>query len=124
MYSVEQATLNAVKIIRRFIENEGRNLCIASGYSPINVTMGVNVGVALVICDSIKVRTSGTVVNEAKRLQEAAPHGKSLAKSSVFSKSVSSEVFGPEFPILIKSNLIMACEIKINELELDHKVSA
>lgn len=118
-YQPSSATISAISMTQSFILNEGRALCLENGFPPIQMSVGANVGTATIICDPIKVRTTGQTVNEAKRLQEAAGTGKCLIKSETYDKHFLESVnlhIGEEIPILVKKNLIMARTLKLATL--------
>ncbi len=106
---IAEATANALFALMDFAAGAGRNLCVDSGFSPVTLAVGVNIGVVTVICDSLKVRTAGQVVNEAKRLQEAAGKGEVLLRASAAERFVDVRFqLSEERPILVKKNLILA----------------
>jgi class 3 adenylate cyclase len=72
---IKQAVVETLSSIDKFVYNEGAKLCIASGFSPVTTSIGVNVGLGSIVCDPVSVRTAGRLVNHAKRLQEEAGNG-------------------------------------------------
>jgi hypothetical protein len=81
--SVYEGAYRALEEILRFIEGEGADMCRAQGYDPIQVQIGVNAGLANITADSFQVRTSGSVVNVAARLQKASSPGYVLAHTEL-----------------------------------------
>jgi hypothetical protein len=111
--TVEQAVVNTLIELVDFVTNDGAKLCLASGYNPVSLSIGLNLGTATIICDPIKVRTAGQVVNEAKRLQEAAGPGEILIKSGALDGiSITQFELDVEVPILIKKNFILARRLR------------
>ncbi len=106
MALLESYTSKAIQSVFASAGLEPRHNC---SNQPISFSIGVTVGNATLICDQIKVRTAGQTVNEAKRLQEAAGHGITLISSqSIQGVDDPNITFGPEFPVLVKKNLLMA----------------
>jgi hypothetical protein len=116
--STADAILNAAHELEKFTYNEGANLCKQNGFEPLTLSVGIAHGPAVLICDSIKVRTSGQTVNEAKRLQESAGKGETLVHVSLKALTENKGFkFGEEFPVLVKKNFIMAVKLQKNSLK-------
>ncbi|MCC6278239.1 MAG: hypothetical protein IT289_10025 [Oligoflexia bacterium] len=108
--TVAEGTLKGIEAIDHFAKHEGANLCKEHGYDVLTISTGANVGEATIICDELSVRTSGRVVNEAKRLQQGAGKGQILVHNDFVEKhSVENDLYWSEsFPILFKKNQINA----------------
>lgn len=105
--SVTTALVEAIEGIDDFVFGEGANLCRAAGYEPVTVSIGANVGVATIICDALQVRTTGQVVNEAKRLlDEAGRNGICVHAGVNLDLSQTSFQSSPPISYLRKKNLI------------------
>lgn len=109
---IELATANALREAASFSLNEGRDLSVKNGFPPLTMKAGVAVGQASVICDSVKVRTSGQIINEAKRLMDTASEGQILFRVDPGNRNLTIDIeMSDEFVILQKKNLIYAREI-------------
>jgi class 3 adenylate cyclase len=108
--STTDATFQAVSLIDDFVYAAGAELCRKSGYQMITLSIGVNVGVAAIISDSFRVRTTGRVINEAKRMLDEAGkagilvHSQCTLPLQVQQKYSLSEIVS----ILNKKNFILA----------------
>lgn len=113
---VEESTFRTIQSIQEFLDNEGAQLCKANGFEPITMSIGASVGPVTLICDAIKVRTAGHIVNEAKRLQEAAGSGTILVKSGIFEIFPDSNCADQNaIPILVKKTFTMAKKIFLDK---------
>jgi class 3 adenylate cyclase len=81
--TIEQGTYLGLAEILRFVHDEGAAMCKSRGFDPIRLQIGCSIGDVTIICDEHNVRSSGSVINEAARLQAAARPGEALASSSV-----------------------------------------
>lgn len=104
-----EAALKAAAAVQSFARREGAELCADHGFPPLTISVGANAGRVWLICDPITVRTSGRSVNDAKRLQEAAPAGGTLVHADLLAREDGRA--GPARPILVKKNLIPAREL-------------
>ncbi|MCC7441844.1 MAG: hypothetical protein IT285_09430 [Bdellovibrionales bacterium] len=112
--SVRAAALEAVRAVRSFSEREGATLCGDHGFPALTLSIGANSGLAWLVCDPIKVRTAGRVVNDAKRLQEAAPSGGILVHAEGFAlPDLQGFDAGAPRSVLVKKNCIPARPVKL-----------
>jgi class 3 adenylate cyclase len=104
-----RGVMRALQALDAFIYGDGAHLCVRNGFEALTVSVGVNIGTINLVCDGISARTSGRVINEAKRLQDEAGRAGILVSCDV---NLPAESFGFRFgdtlPILVKKNLITA----------------
>lgn len=106
-----EAAVRTAAAVRAFASAEGARLCADHGLPALKLSTGANAGKAWLVTDPIKVRTAGQVVNDAKRLQEAAPSGGLLIHASLAETARALGIAaGEPAPVLVKKNLIMACD--------------
>ncbi len=111
--TVEKSFSSALKASVDFVENEGFELCNNLGFPKVTVKIGAAIGAGTLVCDSIKVRTSGQSVNEAKRLMDQANENQILLRSTSSDPSfLEGFHFGPEFTVIQKKNIISARVIR------------
>jgi class 3 adenylate cyclase len=109
---VAKGVVKSLSEIDRFVREAGAHLCENNGFDQLTLSIGVNVGRVTLVCDGIRVRTAGQVINEAKRLQDEAGKAGILVHGAVrlpISDSAYRE--GETFPILVKKNLITATRL-------------
>jgi hypothetical protein len=107
-----EAALRTAQAVQAFARQEGAALSADHGFPALSLSVGANAGTVWLICDPITVRTSGRAINDAKRLQEAAPSGGTLAQADLVpAGELERWEAGPAAPILVKKNLILAREL-------------
>jgi hypothetical protein len=114
---ISEAVYHTVAEIMKFVSHEGAQMCLAHGYEPVQVQLGASSGSATIICDSFQVRTNGSVVNEAARIQKAAPVGGTFGESSLVSSWSQEGVlsFGPELNELVKTKRLLVRRILMKD---------
>jgi len=103
------AIAEALQRLALFVDTDGASLCSDYGFAPIRLTIGAAAGVAALVITESDVTTMGEVVNNAKRLQDAARPSEILVDMTVAEALKSLPVrLGPETSRLVKGDLIMS----------------
>ena len=122
--NIESAALEVLASIDEFFQVQGSNLCVSFGFPPLTSSIGINIGIGWIISDSISVRTSGNIVNHAKRLQEEAGKDGILARSLIgLDLKGSNYAFGDEILIQKKKQIIPAqklLRLKESSMTISH----
>ena len=107
--SLRTGVLETLSLIDSFVYREGAALCSGAGFPSLVTSVGLTVGTGTIISDSISVRTTGKLVNHAKRLQEEAGQGNILVSlESNLNLSLTNYVFGEEILIQKKKQIVRA----------------
>lgn len=114
--STAVALIEALYLLRSFIYGPGAQLCRDNGFDPIEMSIGAAVGAAVLVCDPIQVRTAGTTINDAKRLQEAAGRGCILIRSEGLDTNRFPGLLEDKIPVLVKKNFIVAHRVRASHL--------
>ena len=110
--SIRQGVIDSLSAIDEFVANEGAALCAGAGFSPLSASIGISIGSGSIVCDTVSVRTTGKIVNHAKRLQEEAGKGGILiARSAQLTFDGSNYIVGEETVVCRKKQVILAQKI-------------
>jgi class 3 adenylate cyclase len=110
--TLREAVVNTISEIDKFAGDQGSKLCINAGFSPLNTSVGVTVGLGTIVSDSLSVRTSGQLVNHAKRLQEeAGKNGILVSTASGLNFNGTSYKLGDQILIQKKKQAVLAQKV-------------
>jgi class 3 adenylate cyclase len=118
---IKGAVLECLIKIDAFVEVSGSEMCISHGFPPVSASIGVNIGVGTIISDSVSVRTTGNVVNHAKRLQEESGKGGILIKDGLDLDLSGSRFSLGELVIIQKKKQVIPARRLLRTREADTK---
>ena len=120
---LEELYGGALKRIHQFILNDGSELCSNYGFPEVKIRLGSAFGITTLICDGVKVRTSGNTVNDAHRLMTSSSSAGWLVRAQDSDPNQLTEIVFSATTVIVKKRSILKAR-RIVSVNNSNKIAA